>query len=198
MHLQPIAGATTLQRETGTKTYILSKLSGDTCPIIKGYTSVVTWIDENFAPFGPQVSTTGRCTSFAYDLSRVDAAYYNSCIRASKTALLRDPGKRTPVSFTILLEELTWGRYCGQDLPTSLQSLLLPSNMPSSTTSYLAPTPLDPSGTPPDTDSPPTPGEGRGAGRDGNPIVNPCPIPAYAYCQVRIRVTSYTALLSRL
>ena len=51
VYLQPIAGATTLQREIGTKMYILSKLFGDTCPLVEGYTSVATWIEEMFCVF---------------------------------------------------------------------------------------------------------------------------------------------------
>ena len=42
VHLQPISGVTNLQREIGTKTYILSKLFGNTCPLVEGYASVVT------------------------------------------------------------------------------------------------------------------------------------------------------------
>ena len=51
VHLHPISGASNLQKEIRTKTYILSKLFGATCPLAEGYTSVVTWINENFASF---------------------------------------------------------------------------------------------------------------------------------------------------
>ena len=47
VHLQTISGATNLQREIGTKTYILSKLFGNACPLVQGYASVISWIDEN-------------------------------------------------------------------------------------------------------------------------------------------------------
>ena len=57
VHLQPISGAINLQKEIGTKTYILSKLFGGACPLVEGYASVVTWIDKNFALFQRQVST---------------------------------------------------------------------------------------------------------------------------------------------
>ena len=177
VHLQPISGATNLQREIGTKTYILAKLFGGSCPLVEGCISVVTWIDENFASFERQVSTTAMCTSFAYNLSHTEATYYNVYIRASTTALLGDPGGSTPVSFTILLDELTWGRYRGQLLPTSLQSLPLSSTTPSTTASQLPPSTTDPSGTPPGTNPTTTPGQGRGAGREGDPIANPRPIP---------------------
>ena len=167
VHLQPIYGATNLQREIGTKTYILAKLFGESCPLVKGYTSVVTWIDENFTSFEQQVATTSSCTSFAYDLSRTEAAYYNACIRASTTILLGDPGRHTPVSFTMLLDELTWGRYRGQPLPVSLQTLLLPSSTPPTTPSQPQSTPPDTDGTPPGSNLTNTPSLGRGLGRPG-------------------------------
>ena len=72
---------------------------------------MVTWIDENFASFERKVSTTAMFSIFAYDLARTEAAYYNACIQASTKELLGDPGGHTPVSFTMLLDELTWGRY---------------------------------------------------------------------------------------
>ena len=174
VHLQTISGVTNLQRKIGTKTYILSNLFGDACPLVEGYASVVTWIDENFASFKRHICTTVACTSFAYDLSRTEAAYYNACIRASTTAPLGDPGRRTPVSFTMLLDELTWGRYRGQPLPASLQSPLHPAN-----TLTTNPNRANPS-TPASAPSPPPPNppaQGRGSGRDGDTIANPRPIP---------------------
>ena len=109
VHFQTITGATNLQQEIGTKTYILSKLFCDTCPLVKGYTSVITWINKYYASFERQVHTTSLCTSFAYNLSRTEAAYYNICIWASTMVLTGDPGGQTLVSFTILLDNLTWG-----------------------------------------------------------------------------------------
>ena len=107
VNLRIFSGSTNLQKEIGTKTYILAKLFGGTCPLVEGYASIVTWIDANFAAFERQVSTPAQCTSFAYDLSRTEAVYYNACIRASTTALIGDLGGCTPVSFTMLLDELT-------------------------------------------------------------------------------------------
>ena len=109
VHFQTITGATNLQQEIGTKAYILSKLFCDTCPLVKGYTSVITWINKYYASFERQVHTTSLCTSFAYNLSRTEAAYYNICIWASTMVLTGDPGGQTLVSFTILLDNLTWG-----------------------------------------------------------------------------------------
>ena len=171
VHLLPISGATNLQREIGTKTYILAKLFGGACPLVEGYTSVVSWIDANFTSFERQVGTTAACTSFAYDLSRTEAAYYNACIRASTTAHPSDPGGRTPVSFSMLLDELTWGRYRGQPLPASLQTLLPLTPTPPNTT------PPDTGGTPPGNNPQTTPGQGRTGGREGDPVTNPRPIP---------------------
>ena len=79
-----------------------------------------------------------------------------------------DPGAVTPVLFQLLVEKLRWGRYKGQQLPASLQLLLLPSNGPS----------------PPSKDAPvglvlEFPGNGgdggggRPPGREGNNIWNP-------------------------
>ena len=170
VHLQPISGASNLQKEIGTKTYILSKLFGEACPLVEGYTSVVTWIDENFASFERQVATPAQCTSFAYDLSRTEAAYYNACIRSSTTAHIDDPGGRIPVSFAMPLDELTWGHYRGQPIPASLQSLLTPATTPPTAPPQPPPTVPDTTGT--------TPGRGRGAGREGDPIANSRPIPS--------------------
>ena len=130
VHLQLISGVTNLQREIGTKTYILAKLFGGSCPLVEGYTSVVTWIDENFTSFERQVATPSACTAFTYDLSRIETSYYNACIRASTTTLLGNPGGCTPVSFSMLLDKLTWGRYREQPLLASLQTLLLHSTTP--------------------------------------------------------------------
>ena len=88
---------------------------------------------------------------------------------------LGDPGGRTTVSFTMLIDELTWGRYCGQPLPAALQSLLLPANTPPTTSPKPDPTPPDPTGTPPCADTLNLPG--CGADRDGDPIVNSHPLP---------------------
>ena len=174
VHLQTISGATNLQREIGTKTYILSKLFGNAYPLVQGYTSVVTWIEKNFASFERQVSTTALCTSFAYDLSRAEATYYNACIRASTTAQMGDPRGITPVSFAMLLDELTWGRYRSQPLLVSLQSLLHPTNAPrvhaanNIATPAVAPTLARVN---------PQNAQGCGAARDGDPIANPTPKP---------------------
>ena len=166
VHLQPISGASNLQKEIGTKTYILPKLFGAACPFVEGYTAVVTWIDENFASFERQVATPTQCTSFAYDLYRTEAAYYKTCIRASTTALI---GDAPPVSFAMLLDELTWGRYRGQPLPASLQTLLAPATT-------LPPTTPQPVIVPPDplltlgADPSNNPGGNRGSGREGDPL----------------------------
>ena len=114
------------------------------------------------------------CTTFAYDISRVEAAYYNACIRAStSTTTLNDPGAVTPVSFQLLVDELRWGRYRGQSLPASLQSLLGPDAPPSFPT-------LIPEDAPTPTGDPvnggPRQAANQGQSREGNPVANPRPI----------------------
>ena len=85
---------------------------------------MVDHIDNHFGTFERQMGTAQRCTAFAYDISRVEASYYNECIRVSSSASTSDPGARIQVSFSVLQDELTWGRYTGPPLPASLQFLL--------------------------------------------------------------------------
>ena len=172
VHLQAISGAPNLQKEIGTKAYILDRLFGPQCPLTRGFTKeLIPFIDNNFEAFERQVSTTTACTTFAYDVSRVEARYYNSCITASSNEAVGDPGAVTPVSFQLLVDELRWGRYKGQQLPASLQLLLLPNNgsPPPSTDDPIGPAPQVP-------DTPGDGGANRPPGREGNPIQNPWPI----------------------
>ena len=87
---------------------------------------------------------------------------------------LGDAGAITPVSFQLLIDELCWGRYRGQQLPASLQLLLLPSNG--------SPPPTDPPlhqplASPPPPSTPTDTGDGaRNSGKEGTPIQNPRPI----------------------
>ena len=123
--LQTIAGPTNLQKELGTKGYILHALFGAQCPLVRAFSAeVVDHIDCHFGTFERQMGTAQRCTAFAYDVSRVEAAYYNECIRVSSSASTSAPGARISVSFSVLRDELTWGRYTGPPLPSSLQLLL--------------------------------------------------------------------------
>ena len=121
------------------------------------------------------MSTPARCTAFAYDISRVTARYYNECIWASTTALdVNAPGAATPVSFALLRDELTWGRYAGPQLPANLQSLLSGPN-------ELTPPPDTPTETPsgpviPSRAGGPPGGTPRGNGHDGDPVPNLRPI----------------------
>ena len=115
--LQTISDPTTRHKEIGTNAYILLKLFGQTYPLMEGYTSVLSSIDGNFDSFEHQVHSTALCTSFSYNLSRVDATYYKACIYPYTTALMGDLGAQIPIYFQILLNKLTWGRYCGQTLP---------------------------------------------------------------------------------
>ena len=79
----------------------------------------------------------------------------------------------TPVSFQLLIDELRWGRYKGQQLPASLQLLLLPSAGLTSVGST-NPVNLVP-------ESPGNEGSGGGSGplgyeQEGTSIRNPRPI----------------------
>ena len=125
VHLQTIAGSTNLQKEIGTNISCPNSL--DQKIFVEGYTSVVEWIGANFESFEQHIQTTTLCISLAYDLLRVEG-YYNACISVSTLNLLGDPGTRTPVSFQMLLDDLTWGHYMGQPLPATLQLLFLPAN----------------------------------------------------------------------
>ena len=168
VHLQTISGAATLQKEIGTKAYILDRLFGPNCPLTLAFsTELIPFIDQNFTAFERQVNTDAACTTFAYDLSRVEAAYYNSCIRAStSTATLFEPGSVTPASFQLLVDELRWGRYRGQSLPASLQVLLRPD------TRSIIPPLVTEEATPADLGQTHTPTQSR----EGTPVANPRPV----------------------
>ena len=122
----------------------------------EGYVLVINWVGANFESFEHQVQSTILSTSSAYNSSMVEVTYYNACICSSITALLGDPGAQTPVSFQMLLYELTWGCYQGQPSPP----------LPSSSNSSFPPIekvnirpPLTPRSL--DTPTPETPTKGR-------------------------------------
>ena len=51
-HLQAIHNATNLQKEIGTKAFILHCLFGTSCPLVKAYsTQIVTHVESNFSSF---------------------------------------------------------------------------------------------------------------------------------------------------
>ena len=127
-HLQTISGATNLQKELGTNGYIMERLFGSQRPLVREFIEeLIPLIDDNFEAFEQQVSLPTACTTFSYNVSRVEARYYNSCITASSNDAVDNPCSVTPVSFQLLIDEFLWGRYKGQQLPASLQLLLLPS-----------------------------------------------------------------------
>ena len=173
VHLQVISGASNLQKEIGTQGYILDRLLGPQCPLVRGFREeLIPFIDNNFEAFERQVSSPASCTTFAYDVSRVSARYYNSCITASSNEPMGEPGAVTPVSFAFLIDELRWGRYKGQPLPASLQVLFLPGNSPAPSESFV---PLEIA-----SEQEQTPQGGDRGGdrreREGSPIPNPRPI----------------------
>ena len=171
VHLQALGGAANLQKEIGTKAYILDRIFGPTCPLVTAYKQhLIPFIDENFSAFERQVNSREQCTKFAYDLSRVEATYYNNCIRASATANTGSPGGLTSTSFQVLIDELQWGRYSGQTLPASLQSLI--TNTPPARQQQAAAQNQNPPA------APGAPGQ-RGnqqANREGAPVANDQPI----------------------
>ena len=125
-HLAPISGARVLQQEIGTWVYIRHSLFGSACPLVVAMgNNIVDHIDANFSTFEQHMNSPLCYTLFAYDLSRVESAYYNTCIRASTSEGINNHGAITPVSFGTLSKELTWGRYTGPHLPASLQQLLI-------------------------------------------------------------------------
>ena len=97
VHLQTISGATVLQKEIGTKTYIINRIFQSPCLFVVGYQTVVNWIDSNFDAFQCQVNIPSECTRFAYNLSRIKAGYYNAYIMALVTSLIGDPMADIPV-----------------------------------------------------------------------------------------------------
>ena len=107
--------------------YILHRLLSPQCPLVHAFKNeLIPFIDNNFDAFERQVSSPESCTTLAYDVTRVSARYYNSCITASSNEPIGEPGAVTPVFFGFLIDELRWGRYKGQQLPASLQILFLP------------------------------------------------------------------------
>jgi len=52
-----------------------------------------------------------RCTSIAYNLSRIKALYYNEYIRMLSTAHNNNPDTRISVSISVLRDKLIWGCY---------------------------------------------------------------------------------------
>ena len=70
VNLQTIAGPANLQKELGTKGYILHALFGAQCTLIQVFSvEVVDHIHHHFDTFERQMGTTQRCTAFAYDVS---------------------------------------------------------------------------------------------------------------------------------
>ena len=70
VHLQTISGANNLQKEIGTKAYILNRLFVTQCPLARGFiTKLIPFIDNNFESFERQVKSTAACITFAYDIS---------------------------------------------------------------------------------------------------------------------------------
>ena len=65
VHLQTISGATVLQKEIGTKTYIINRIFQSPCLFVAGYQTVVNWIDSNFDAFLVAIT----CSLFYTDIA---------------------------------------------------------------------------------------------------------------------------------
>ena len=110
VHLQTISGANSLQKEIGTKAYILDRLFGAQYPLTHTFTTkLIPFIDNNFESFERQVKSTAVCTTFSYDVSLVKVSYYNNCIRSTSNEAFDGLGAITPLSFQLLVDELYWG-----------------------------------------------------------------------------------------
>ena len=53
---------------------------------------VVDALDEDFASFLTHMTTSHCCTTFAYDVSCIIGKHLNTCMKASATVSLSDPG----------------------------------------------------------------------------------------------------------
>ena len=74
-------------------------------------TKILDHSDDNFSTFESNLNSPTHCTSFNYDISRVDPAFYNASICDSTTSGIEDHAAITPVSFATLSIEIAWGRY---------------------------------------------------------------------------------------
>ena len=89
--------------ETGTVAYFLWRLFGAQCPFVMELTGLLTWSETNQVTFDGRVKNLHDATAFVADVSRVLGQYLNSCVVASTTAGLYDPGSCTPVSLDLIL-----------------------------------------------------------------------------------------------
>ena len=154
-------------------------------------TEVVDHIDTNFSTLDHQMTSTSRCTTFAYDLYHVESRYYNKCIRASVTTCINDPGALIPSSFSLLRDKLTGGRYVGLSLPASLQSII---NLPIGVIISRHTTLLIKSLPEPPPPAPIIPGRGpgnggtRNSGCEGDPVIFR-QLPKYFRASALVRMT---------
>ena len=66
VYLQTISGATNLQKELGTKGYILDYLFGSQYPLVREFTEeIIPFINDDFEAFERQISSPTACTTFA-------------------------------------------------------------------------------------------------------------------------------------
>ena len=105
--------------------YFLWRLFSAQCPFVAELTGLLTSSETNQVTFDGRFKNLHNAMAFVADVSRVLGQYLNSCVVASMTAGLSDPGSHTLVSLAPLLLELSWGTYHGVDrLPPALITLL--------------------------------------------------------------------------
>ena len=81
--LKLITRTPNLQKEIIMKLYTIHPLFGMHFPLVKAYgVEVVDHIDNHFSQFKGNMMTAQQCTAFLFDLARIEAAYYNTCIKA--------------------------------------------------------------------------------------------------------------------
>ena len=79
VHLHPISGVSNLQKELGTKYYILHSIFTTSFLLVEAFDlEIIDHIDQHFFTFEHQICNSTRCTSFSYDVYRVKGIYYNT------------------------------------------------------------------------------------------------------------------------
>ena len=113
VRLSIIVGADNLRRELGTFCYILTCLFGHTCPYVSELKGIVEWAASKQDAFERAISNSHLATALLDDVSRLLSEYLNTCVQASCTGNLTQPGSLTPVSFMHLRSELKFLPYHG-------------------------------------------------------------------------------------
>ena len=114
----------TTQQELGNCSYLFHRLLGPRCPLVNALQDLIVTVEEYLSSFLVQMATINQCTAFVFGVSCVINAYLNTCIKASTTASLSDPGGRTLASSQFIIDKLDHRRYLRRTLPTSLRQFI--------------------------------------------------------------------------